>query len=89
MAKKRPPIPIELILAHEDGTWTTKVFQVPSWVVAGKSRGSPKWENEVLTWAQNTVFNDPGYRGTIHVGIYCYDPDNMGSAWQEDDDGQV
>jgi hypothetical protein len=86
MAKKNPPIPVELLLARDDGTWTTKVFEVPAWVVAGKSMGSPKWEKEVMSWAQDTIFKAQEYRGVVHIGIYCYDPDNMGSAWQEGGD---
>jgi hypothetical protein len=89
MAEKKPPLPVEFLLAHEDGTWSTKVFKVPAWVVAGKSKDSPKWRHEVMKWAHDTIFKMTEYRKTVHISIYSTDPENMGSAWQEDEDGQI
>ncbi len=64
--------PVEFLKAHEDGSWSTEVIEVPSGVGASHPIGSPTWDAEVTEWAHNLAALQ--YRKIVLWAIYNPDP---------------
>lgn len=66
---------VEFIKAHEDGTWTTEVIDVPDEITKDIDFTSPQWDSAVIAYCHDSLASRTQYRKVVYWGIYNSEPE--------------
>jgi hypothetical protein len=73
--KRKPEMKVELIKAHEDGTWNTEVVSIPDSVTEGIAFTSSEWDSAIIAWCHDELALQAQYRKVVYWGIYNSEPE--------------